>query len=142
MMTKLQKSLGNLLLKSGSKFEHAKIKRLRVQQEHTKLKKLEESFDEIHQAYLDCREEDEDESEESAQLEKEDQHYEEVIEKLYEILQLYADYEESYASYKAAQPDPNLAKKEAEEKSTKEALAEQLRDETVRKRPRMFYFIA
>ena len=42
-----------------------------------------------------------------------------------------ADYEESYKLYKAAQPDPNLAKKEAEEKSSKEALAKQLRDEEI-----------
>ena len=131
MMTKLQKSLGNLLIKSGSKFEHDKIKRLQVQQKHAKLKRLEESFDEIHQAYLDCRDEAEDSIEESSQLEKEDQHCEEVIDKMYEVLQLYADYEESYSIYKAAHRDPNLAKKEAEDKSTKEALAKKLKDEKV-----------
>ena len=111
MMTKLQKSLGKLLLRSEGKFEHDKIKRLRVQQENTKLKRLEESFDEIHQAYLHYRDEGKDEPEESSLLEKEDQHYEEVIDKLYEILQLYEDYEESYKIHKASQHDPELAKK-------------------------------
>ena len=72
MMMKLQKSLVKLLLKSGSKFEHDQIKRLRVQQEHTKLKKLEESFDEIHQAYLHYREKGKDEPEEISLFEKED----------------------------------------------------------------------
>ena len=129
MMRKLQKSIGILLQKSEGKFEHGKIKRLRVQQEHAKLKKLEESFDEIHQAYLDCIDVAEDEPGESALLEKEDEHYEEVIDKLYETLQLYADYQEDYKIFKAAQPDPNLAKKEAEEKSTKETLVKQLKDE-------------
>ena len=66
MMTKLQKSIGILLQKSGGKLEHAKVKRLRVQQEHAKLKKLEESFDEMHHAYLHCRDEAKDEPGESA----------------------------------------------------------------------------
>ena len=82
MMTKLQKSLGILLQKSEGKFERGKIKLLRVQQEHAKLKKPQDRFDQIHQAYLDCEDEAEDEPGESARLEKEDQHYEEVIYKL------------------------------------------------------------
>ena len=39
-----------------------------------------------------------------------------------------ADYEGSYQMNKAAQLDSVLSKKEAEEKSTKEALAKQLKD--------------
>ena len=73
MMNKLQNSLRKLPTKSEDKFDHDKIKRLRVQQEHTKLKRLEENFDEIHQAFLHYREEGKDEPEESSILEKEDQ---------------------------------------------------------------------
>ena len=47
-------------------------------------------------------------------MEEQQQHYEQVINKLYESLQLFADYEESFKIYKAAQPDPDLAKKEAD----------------------------
>ena len=44
-------------------------------------------------------------------------------------LNLLADYEKSYKIYEAAHPDPDLAKKEAEEKASKEALAKQLKEE-------------
>ena len=47
------------------------------------------------------------------------------MDKLYESLKLFEDYEERFKIYKAAQPDPDLVKKEAEEK----ALAKQLKDE-------------
>ena len=36
--------------------------------------------------------------------------------KIFDSLQLIEDYEESFKVYKAAQPDPDFAKKEAEEK--------------------------
>jgi hypothetical protein len=45
MIPKLQKSLGILLKKSEGKFERGKIKLLRVQQEHAKLKKPQDRFD-------------------------------------------------------------------------------------------------
>ena len=54
-----------------------------------------------------------------------------MTDKFYESLQVVADYENSFLVYKAAQPDPDLAKKEAEEKFAKEALAKQLKDEEV-----------
>ena len=52
-----------------------------------------------------------------------------MTDKIYGSLQLVADYEESFQLYKVAKPDPELAKKEAEEKSTKEALVKQLKAE-------------
>ena len=55
--------------------------------------------------------------------------YIDVDDKICESLQLYADYEESYLIYKAALPDPALAKKGTEEESMKEALAQQLEEE-------------
>ena len=56
------------------------------------------------------------------------------MEKIYKSLNLLADYEKSYKTNEAAQPDHDLAKKEASEKSTKEALAKQLKDEEVLQR--------
>ena len=48
-----------------------------------------------------------------------------MIDNLYVILQIYADYDESYKIYKAVQTDPNVAA----EKSPKETLVKQLKDE-------------
>ena len=48
MMKNIQKSLGKLLARSACMFDHDKIERLQVQQAQVKLKRLEESFDEIH----------------------------------------------------------------------------------------------
>ena len=75
-----------------------------------------------------------DDTEEDALVEKQEQHYEEVMKKIYESLNLLADYEKSYKTNEAAQPDHDLAKKEASEKSTKEALAKQLKGEEVLQR--------
>ena len=49
--------------------------------------------------------------------------------KFCESLQLHEDYEKSFQIYKAALPDPDLPKKEAKEKSSKEAIAKQLKQE-------------
>ena len=129
MMTNLCKRLGKLLTKSGGKFDHDKIKRFSVQRDQADLEKLLESFKHLHGAYLHYRDVGKDESEEESLVEKQEQHYDEVVDKIYESLQLYADYEESYKANKAAQPDPDIAKKEEEEKSVKKALAKQLKDE-------------
>ena len=99
MMINIQKSLGKLLSRTAGKFDHDKIKRLQVQQVQVKLKRLEENFDEIHQAYLHFREVGKDKSEETALVEEQEKYYEEVMNELYESLQLYADYEESFKIY-------------------------------------------
>ena len=70
-----------------------------------------------------------DATEEEELVEKQEQHYAEVMDKVYESLNLLAEYEKSYKIYEAAQPDPELAKKEAEEKASKALLAKQLKDE-------------
>ena len=54
-----------------------------------------------------------------------------MVDKVYESIELVADYEESYQMNKAAQPNPNLAKQEAEEKASKEALAKQLKEKAL-----------
>ena len=129
MITTVRKSLVKLLAKTAEKFDHAKIQRLRVQGEHAGLKKHQQNFIIIHEAYLQYRELGEDNIEEQTLVEKQENHYEEVVDKIYESLQLYADYEESYKLYMAAQPDPEREKKDAEEKFSKEVLAQKLRDE-------------
>ena len=58
-------------------------------------------------------------SEKTVLVEKQEQHYEEVMNKLYKSLKLFGNYEESFKIYKAAQPDPDLANKEAKEKAKK-----------------------
>ena len=129
MMTTIRKNLSKLLVKTAGKFNHEKIQRLRVQGEIACLNKHKENFDIVHEALLQCREQGKDATEEEALVEKEEQHYDEVLEKIYETLQLYADYEESYKNYKATQPDPDQLQKEASEKAEKEALAKLLKDE-------------
>ena len=51
----------------------------------------EENFDEIYQDYLHYREVGKDETKETALVEEQEQHYEEVMNKQYESLQLYTD---------------------------------------------------
>ena len=128
-MTKIQNRLEKLLARSAGRFDHDKIKRLNVQGDHADLKKLFESFKIIDEAFQHYREAGKTEPEEEALVKKEEQHYDEVVDRVYESLQLVADYEESFQKYKAAQPDPDLAKKDAEEKASKAALAKQLKDE-------------
>ena len=127
-ITKIQNHLDKLLLKSAGKFDHDRIRRLNVQGDHADLKKLFESFKIIDEAYQHYRPVGQDEPEENALVKKEEQHYDEVVDKVYESLQLVADYEKSFLIYEAGLPDPEHAKKEAEEKSRKEALAKQLKD--------------
>ena len=66
-----------------------------------------ESFKTIHEAYLHYREVGKDKPEEDALVEKQEQHYYQVMDNVYESLQLFADYEKSYKIYEASQPDPD-----------------------------------
>jgi hypothetical protein len=83
---------------------------LRVQLEHESLKKNKNDFEIIHKAYymygmvIEYIEEGTTKFQEQVQL------YIDVDDKIWESLQFYADYEESYLIYKAALPDPALAK--------------------------------
>ena len=129
MISVIHNNLAKLLEKTSGKFDHAKIERVRALQDLANLKKKQESFDLIHEAYMYFREEGKDETEEETLLSKQDKYYTEVMDKICESLKLCADYEESYNSFKAAQPDPELEKKLAEEKNVKEVLDKQLEQE-------------
>ena len=120
MLTTIHKNLGRLLVKTAGKFDHVRIQRIPVLEQEAKLKKLQEGFEALHQAYQEYRETGEDDTKEEALVEKEDEHYFGVTDKIYESLQFIADYEESFQIYKSAKPDPELAKREAEEKSALE----------------------
>ena len=128
-VTTIQNHMVDLLVKTASRFDHTKIERTKVLNDLATLKKTQESFEEIHDAYMHFRVEGKDETDEENLLLKEDKYYYEVVDKICESLGLCAKYEESYKTFMAAKPDPDLAKKEAEEKSTKEALAKQLQEE-------------
>ena len=128
-MTNIRKRLDKLLVKRAGTFDHDNIKRFNVQRDHADLEKLLENFKIIHEAYQHHRDVGEEATEEEALVEKQEQHYNEVVDKVYESLELVANYEESYQKARAAQPDPDLAKKEEEEKASKEALAKQLKNE-------------
>ena len=82
MMTTVRNRLGKMLAKSAGKLYHDKIDRLQVQEENASLKELQGSFKTIHQAYLHNMEVGKDETEEDALVEKQEQHYEEVMEKI------------------------------------------------------------
>ena len=128
-LTSIQNQMADLLEKTAGSFDHTKIKRTRVLTDLATLKKSQENFEIIHDAYMHYRVEGKDETNEEALVLKQEKYYFEVIDKICESLDLYDKYEDSYKIFLAAQPDPDLAKKEAEEKSTKEALAKQLKDE-------------
>ena len=51
MMISIQKKMGRLLAGSAGKFDHHKIQRLQLQSEHESLKKYQEDFEIIHEAY-------------------------------------------------------------------------------------------
>ena len=95
-MTKVQSRLEKLLAKSSGKFDYDRIKRLNVQGDHNDFKKLFEIFKIIDEAYQHHREVGKNETEEETFVKKQEQHYDEVVDKAYESLQLVADYEESY----------------------------------------------
>ena len=120
MMTTVCKNLGRLLVQTAGKFDHKRIQRIQVLEQQVKLKKLQESFETLHQAYQEYREPGKDEIDEKALVEKQDQHYFEVIDTVYESLQIVDDYEESFKIYQAGQQDPELAKQEAKEIAAKE----------------------
>ena len=127
--TGVRNNLDRLLVKTAGKFDHAKIERLEVQIDHSSLKKHFENFQVIHEGYIEYRAEGKDATAEDALVLQDENHYQEVKSKIFESLQLLEDYEESFQIYKAALPNPDLAKKEAEERSSKEALAKQLKQE-------------
>ena len=129
LTTGVRNSLDRLLIKAAGKFDHSQIKRLDVHDHHASLKKHYVNFQVIHEAYMEFRAEGKDAAEEETLVLQDEKHYEEVRGKIFESLRQIEDYEESFKSYKAALPDPELAKKEAEEKSSKKALAKQLKDE-------------
>ena len=129
MISVIHNNLAKLLENTSGKFDHAKIERVRALQDLANLKKQQEGFDVIHEAYMYFREESKDETEEETLLLKQDKYYTEVMDKICESLKLCADYEESYDSFKAAQPDPEHEKNLAEEKNVKEVLAKQLEQE-------------
>ena len=51
MMTTACKNLGRLLVKTAGKFDHERIQRIQVLEQQVKLRKLQENFDVLHQAY-------------------------------------------------------------------------------------------
>ena len=79
-------NLVKLLEKTGGKFDHARIQRIRVLQDLAKQKKQQESFEMIHEAYMYFREEAKDETKEEALLLEQEEYYNEVIDKLCESL--------------------------------------------------------
>ena len=119
----------NMAKKLGGGFDHAKIPRGRILSDLESLKKHKESFEVIHEAYLQFRKESKDETEEETLALKQEDYYNEVMDKICESLDLCASYEKSYKSFEAAQPDPDLEKKLSEEKKVKAVLAKQLEEE-------------
>ena len=85
MMTTIRKNLERLLARTAGKFDHDRILRLRVQGEHASLKKHQKNFEIIHKAYLQYRERGKDDTEKKTLVEKQEEHYDEMVEKIYLI---------------------------------------------------------
>ena len=80
------------------------------------IKKYQEDFQIINEAYYLYVMDDE-VKEESLEFQEQEKLYNDVEDKIWKSLQLYADCEESYEVYKAGLPEPCLTKKEVEEDS-------------------------
>ena len=91
MVTTICKSLVNLKAKSAAKFVQDKIKRLGVQEDQPFLNMLQEIFKVIHPVVL--KKAWKDETKEEALVVKHEPDYNKVMEKIYESLQLTAEYE-------------------------------------------------
>ena len=98
-MTKIRNRLEKLLTKSSDKFNHDTIKRLHVQRDHADLEKNLENFKIIDEAYQHHRQVGKDATEEEAIVKEQEEHYDEVVDKVYETLQLVADYEKIFKIY-------------------------------------------
>ena len=121
-MTSIEKSMRRLLARSAGK-----IQRLQVQIEHESIKKYQEDFKILVEAYFMYGMDINDIEEETSVFQEQEEIYNDVQDGFYETLQLYVDYEESYKIYKAALPDPDLAKNDAEEASMKESFTGQMK---------------
>ena len=124
MITVVRNSLEKILVKKvDGTFDHAKIQRVRAEAEHLKLQNYHQKFDQIHEAYIQYRELKEDSTEEDKQIEADEKHYCDVVDKIFDTLQLYVDYEESYKVYVGSQKvDSVTEEKVLSEKSTKDDL--------------------
>ena len=91
MVTTICKSLVNLKAKSAAKFDQDKIKGLWVQEDQPSLNMLQEIFKVIHPVVL--KKAWKDETKEEALVVKHEPDYNKVMEKIYESLQLTAEYE-------------------------------------------------
>ena len=99
MLSILKKQLETKLVKTGTDpdaYDHAKIPRIKVLDDVTRIRKYQKDFEELHYAWLSCRPEDEDEEEEKKLSEKDDAYYKEVTNVAQELLQMSDEYEESY----------------------------------------------
>ena len=71
MLGILKKQLETKLAKTGSdpeEFDHAKIPRIKVLDDFSRVWKYRKDFEELHAAWMSCRPEDEDEEEERKQV--------------------------------------------------------------------------
>ena len=66
MITAIHNNMAKLLEKTSGRFDHNKIQRTRVLTDLASLKKYQESFEMIHVAYMDYREEGKDATEEES----------------------------------------------------------------------------
>ena len=130
MITIVTKGISRGLVRVNGEFDHSVISRVRIEDEYAKLLKFQNSFDTIHQAFMEYREINEDSALEEQSIEQDEIYYNKVVDKIYESLQLYSEYEKSYKLYKGAlsvsQSDQNSALPEKENNSVVEN-KEQLR---------------
>ena len=112
MITIVSKSLNKLLKTENGNFDHSAIDRSRVLSEHGKLVKFHENFDVIHQAFIEFREIGENDSAESLLVEQDEQHYNEVVDKIYGSLKLFEQYEKSFGLCNPAEPNSVIARVE------------------------------
>ena len=102
MITIVTKGISRGLVRVNGEFDHSVISRVRIEDEYAKLLKFQNSFDTIHQAFMEYREINEDSALEEQSIEQDEIYYNKVVDKIYESLQLYSEYEKSYKLYKGA----------------------------------------
>ena len=94
MINVVRNSLEKLLVKTvAGAYDHAKIQRVRAQGEHAKLIKYHQNFCLAHEAYVEQRKTGDSAEQEIALAETDDKHYNDVVGKIYDTLEIFESYD-------------------------------------------------
>ena len=104
MITVVRNSITKLLdKKENGEYDHEKISKVRVDSEYNKLVNYQQKFDQVHEGYIQYRELNLNAEEEEKLITADEKYYQDVVDKIYDTVELYAKYEASYVATKSDQ---------------------------------------